>query len=86
MLFTRLAVMMLVEEGVLDLHADVAGYTRETEVPGFEQLTLAQLMSHRPGYEDTYEQFVQARILDPLGMGATTYSEATARPDQPPLS
>jgi CubicO group peptidase (beta-lactamase class C family) len=138
-LFTWLAVMMLVEEGALDLHADVSGYLRTTGVPGTEPLTLAHLMSHRPGYEDTYaifdpaisalprpqalaasapaqafprgsttaysnwgvalagqvvedvsglayEQFVQARILDPLGMGATTYGEATARPDQPPLS
>lgn len=138
-LFTWLGVMMLVEEGVLDLHADVSGYLRETEVPGHEPLTLAHLMSHRPGYEETYalfdpvvgalprpqalassapsqvfprgsvtaysnwgvalvgqiiedvsgvryEQFVQTRILDPLGMGATTYSEATARPDQAPLS
>ena len=138
-LFTWLAVMMLVEEGALDLHADVAGYLRETAVPGTEPLTLAHLMSHRPGYEDSYaifdpaigalprpqalaasapaqvfprgavtaysnwgvalagqvvedvsgiayERFVQSRILDPLGMGATTYSEATARSDQPPLS
>ncbi|MCC6000444.1 MAG: beta-lactamase family protein [Pararhodobacter sp.] len=138
-LFTWLGVMMLVEEGALDLHADVSGYLRYTEVPVHEPLTLAQLMSHRPGYEDTiaifdpaigalprpqalaasapaqvfprgsvtaysnwgvalagqiiedvsgiaYEQFVQTRILDPLGMGTTTYSEATARPDQPPLS
>ena len=138
-LFTWLGVMMLVAEGVLDLHADVANYLRETETPGDEPLTLAHLMSHRPGYEDTYtifdpaigalprpqalaasapvqvfprgavtaysnwgvalagqiiedasgiayQQFVQTRIFDPLGMGATTYSEATALPDQPPLS
>lgn len=138
-LFTWIAVMMLVEEGQLDLQADVAGYLRETEVPGTEPLTMAQLMSHRPGFEDSYaifdpdigalprpqalaesapdqvmprgeitaysnwgvalagqvvediagmpyEDFLQARILDPLGMEATTYSEATARDDQPPLS
>lgn len=138
-LFTWLAVMMLVEEGALDLHADVAGFLRETDVPGSEPLTLAHLMSHRPGYEDTYaifdpaigalprpqalaasapaqvfprgavtaysnwgvalagqvvedvagipyEDFLQTRILGPLGMEDTTYSEATARPGQPPLS
>lgn len=138
-LFTWLAVMMLVEEGALDLQTDVAGYLRETTVPGSEPLTLAHLMSHRPGYEDTYaifdpaigalprpqalaasapaqvfprgvvtaysnwgvalagqvvedvagmpyEDFLQTRILGPLGMADTTYSETTARPDQPPLS
>ena len=138
-LFTWIAVMMLVEEGQLDLQADVAGYLNEAEVPGTEPLTMAQLMSHRPGYEDSYaifdpeigalprpqalaesapdqvmprgeitaysnwgvalagqavedlagmpyEDFLAARILEPLGMAATTYSEATARDDQPPLS
>ncbi|TVS03766.1 MAG: class A beta-lactamase-related serine hydrolase [Rhodobacteraceae bacterium] len=138
-LFTWLGVMMLVEEGALDLQADVSGYLVEATVPGEEPLTLAQLMSHRPGFEDSYalfdpdtgalprpqalaasapdqvfprgavtaysnwgvalagqiiedvagipfEEFVQARILDPLGMVDTTYSEAMSRPDQPPLS
>ena len=138
-LFTWLAVMMLVEEAALDLQADVSGYLRDATVPGDEPLTLAQLMSHRPGFEDSYalfdpeigalprpqalaasapaqvfprgevtaysnwgvalagqivedvagmsfEDFLQARILDPLGMADTTYSETTARPDQPPLS
>lgn len=138
-LFTWILVMMLAEEGRLDLQADVAGYLHETAVPGDEPLTLAQLMSHRPGFEDSYaifdeeiaalprpqalaasapaqvfprgavtsysnwgvalagqivedvagmpyEDFLQTRILDPLGMAATTYSEATRRPDQPPLA
>lgn len=138
-LFTWLAVMMLVEEGALDLQADVSSYLRETAVPGREPLTLAHLMSHRPGFEDSYalfdpaigalprpqalaasapaqvfprgavtaysnwgvalagqivedvagvpfEAFLQARVLDPLGMADTTYSEATRRPEQPPLS
>jgi CubicO group peptidase (beta-lactamase class C family) len=138
-LFTWTLVMMLVEEGRLDLQADVAGYLRETAVPGTEPLTLAHLMSHRPGYEESYalfdpavgalprpqaltasapeqvlprgqvtaysnwgvalvgqivedvagmpyEALLQTRILDPLGMASTTYSEATRRPDQPPLS
>ena len=138
-LFTWLGVMMLVEEGALDLHADVAGYLHETEVPGTEPLTLAQLMSHRPGYEDSYaifdpavgelprpqalavsapqqvlprgevmassnwgvalagqvvedvagipfDEFLHNRFLGPLGMVATTNSEATVRVGQPPLS
>jgi hypothetical protein len=131
--------MMLVEEGRLDLQADVSGYLRDVAVPGAEPLTLAQLMSHRPGYEESYaifdpaigalprpqalaasapsqvfprgevtaysnwgvalvgqiveevsgqpwEGYVQARILDPLGMADTTTSESSRRPEQPPLS
>jgi CubicO group peptidase (beta-lactamase class C family) len=138
-LFTWIGVMMLVEEGLLDLQADVAGYLRATVVPGNEPLTLAHLMSHRPGYEGSYalfdpsvgamprpnalaasapaqvfprgqvtaysnwgaalagqiiedvggipyEDFLRGRILDPLGMQATTLNEASRRPDQPPLS
>jgi CubicO group peptidase (beta-lactamase class C family) len=33
-----------------------------------------------------YEDFLQTRILDPLGMNDTTYSEATRRPEQPPIA
>ena len=133
-LFTWLAVMMLVEEGALDLQADVAGYLVDTLVPGDDPLTLADLMNHRPGLEDSYAlfdrvigalprpaalaasaparvfprgavmacanrgmalagqiaedvagipcvDFLQRRILDPPGMGATTCSEVNARPD-----
>lgn len=138
-LFTWVAVMMLVEEGRLDLQADVSDYLQTIEVPGSEPLTLAQLMSHRPGYEESYAifdpditalprpqalaasapeqvlprgavtsysnwgvalagqivedvsrrpwaEFVQTRILDPLGMDDTTTTESARRPDQPPLS
>lgn len=138
-LFTWVLVMMLVEEGRLDLQADVSGYLRATVVPGAEPLTLAQLMSHRPGFEESYALFdpavgalprpqalaasapaqvfprgqvtaysnwgvalagqivedvagapyaevLRTRILDPLGMANTTCSEATRRPDQPPLA
>ena len=49
-LFTWIGVMMLVEEGHLDLEADVARYLPAVEVPGTEPLTLAQLMSHRGGF------------------------------------
>lgn len=138
-LFTWIAVMMLVEESRLDLQADVSGYLDAVQVPGDEPLTLAHLMSHRPGFEESYgifdqeiaalprpqalaasapeqvfprgevtsysnwgaalagqiveevagepwETFVQARILDPLGMTDTTTTEVMRRPDQPPLS
>ena len=56
-LFTWIAVMMLVEEGRLDLGSDVAQYLSDVEVPGTEPLTLTQLMSHRGGFEESYAIF-----------------------------
>jgi len=56
-LFTWIAVMMLVEEGRLDLEADVARYLPDVAVPGAAPLTLAQLMSHRGGFEESYAIF-----------------------------
>ena len=138
-LFTWVAVMMLVEEGRLDLRADVSGYLPSLKVPGSEPLTLAHLMSHRAGFAESYaifdrdiaalpraqalaaaapeqvfargevtsysnwgaalaghiveevsgqpwEDFVQERILDPLGMDETTLAERLRQPDQPPLA
>lgn len=138
-LFTWVGVMMLVEEGQLDLQADVSQYLQDVAVPGAEPLTLAQLMSHRGGFEESYaifdpvaaalpraealsvaapdqvfprgavtsysnwgaalaghiveevsgqpwEVFVEARILDPLGMAGTTTAERRRRPGQPPLA
>jgi len=138
-LFTWISVMMLVEEGRLDLQADVSQYLQDIAMPGTEPLTMAQLMSHRGGFEESYaifdaaiaalpraealaaaapeqvfpraevtsysnwgvalagriveavsgetwEAFVQSRILDPLGMQDTTVAEVLRRPDQPPLS
>lgn len=138
-LFTWVTVMMLVEEGALDLHEDISRYLPEGLVPDDAPLTMAQLMSHRPGFEESYaifdpaiaalpraealavsapeqvfprgevtsysnwgvalaglvveeitgqswEELVQTRILNPLGMDDTTLGEALRREDQPPLS
>jgi CubicO group peptidase (beta-lactamase class C family) len=53
-LFTWTAVMQLVEEGKLDLDADINGYLQELEIPAdFDRpITLAHLMTHTPGMED----------------------------------
>lgn len=56
-LFTWVAVMMLVEERRLDLRADVAQYLQDIAVPGAAPLTMAQLMSHRGGFEESYAIF-----------------------------
>jgi CubicO group peptidase (beta-lactamase class C family) len=53
-LFTWTAVMQLVEQGKLDLDADVNTYVTQFQIPAtFEQpITLRNLMTHTPGFED----------------------------------
>jgi CubicO group peptidase (beta-lactamase class C family) len=54
-LFTWTAVMQLVEQGKLDLDADVNTYLKDFHVPAtFEQpVTLKSLLTHTPGFEDS---------------------------------
>ena len=53
-LFTWTAVMQLVEQGKLDLDADVGSYVPQFEVPNeFDTpLTLTHILTHTPGLED----------------------------------
>ena len=53
-LFTWTAVMQLVEQGRLDLHADVNRYLGDIRVPDAwgRPVTMADLMSHSAGFED----------------------------------
>jgi CubicO group peptidase (beta-lactamase class C family) len=54
-LFTWTAVMQLVEQGRLDLHADVNRYLRTFHLPDTypQPITLDHLMSHTAGFEDS---------------------------------
>ncbi|MCE7984490.1 MAG: class A beta-lactamase-related serine hydrolase [Caldilinea sp. CFX5] len=55
-LITWTAVMQFVEQGKLDLHADVNDYLDFTIPATFaEPITLAHLMTHTPGFEDVGE-------------------------------
>jgi CubicO group peptidase (beta-lactamase class C family) len=53
--FTWTAVMQLVEQGKLDLNADVRTYLKDVEIPDTfsEPITMLDLMSHSPGWEDS---------------------------------
>jgi CubicO group peptidase (beta-lactamase class C family) len=53
-MFAWTAVMQLLEQGRLDLHADVNTYLKGIAIPPTfsEPITLAHLMSHTPGFED----------------------------------
>ena len=50
------ATMQLVEEGSLSLHGDVNDYLKSFKIPKpfGKAVTLAHLMTHTPGFEDTY--------------------------------
>jgi len=53
-LFTWTAVMQLVEQGKLDLDADVNEYLTRIKIPDTfpEPITLTHLLTHTPGFED----------------------------------
>jgi CubicO group peptidase (beta-lactamase class C family) len=53
-LFTWTAVMQLVEQGKIDLEADVNQYVSDFQIPDTfpEPITMKQLMTHTPGFED----------------------------------
>ncbi|MBI1213913.1 MAG: serine hydrolase [Alphaproteobacteria bacterium] len=56
-LFTWTAVMQLVEQGKVDLDADVATYIDfDLPKPFGKPITLRNLMTHRPGWEDVYKE------------------------------
>jgi CubicO group peptidase (beta-lactamase class C family) len=53
--FTWTAAMQLVEQGRLDLDADIRTYLLDLEIPETfpEPITFADLMAHTPGFEDS---------------------------------
>jgi CubicO group peptidase (beta-lactamase class C family) len=60
--FVWTSVMMLVDEGKIDLDADVDTYLKSVKVGarGNPPVTLRDLMAHRPGFEDTFGDFFQS--------------------------
>jgi CubicO group peptidase (beta-lactamase class C family) len=69
-LFTWTAVMQLVEQGKLDLDADVNQYI-DFEIPpyGGKAVTLRQVMTHTAGFEEQIRALITARAdeITPLG-------------------
>ena len=71
-LFTWTAVMQLVEQGKLDLDADVNTYLKDFQIPMdvyTEPITLKDILTHTPGFEDrVLHLFVKDETgLKPLG-------------------
>jgi CubicO group peptidase (beta-lactamase class C family) len=83
-LFTWTAVMQLAEEGKVDLHADVNTYLKTFKIPAtFPQpITLANLLTHTAGFEDSATDiFVpNAQALQPLGAWLATHMPVRVYP------
>ncbi len=82
-LFTWTAVMQLVEQGKLDLDADVNTYL-DFEIPATypEPITLKHLLTHTPGFEDRFYgvNVKSAGDIVPLGEHLRTHIPARVRP------
>src|SRR5690554_1648876 len=83
-LFTWTAVMQLVEQGRLDLDADVNTYLKDVQLPAShsDPVTLRNLMTHTPGFEDGGLGYLMARSekdLAPLGEFLARHMPARTR-------
>ncbi len=69
-LITWTAVMQLVEQGKLDLNADINQYLKKFQFPStFPQpITLANLMSHTPGFEEVIGSMLVRRPQDLISL------------------
>jgi D-alanyl-D-alanine carboxypeptidase len=59
--------LLLQEEGLVDLDAPLSGFVSAADVPGADVLTIRQLMSHQSGIADfqSNADFVDALMADP---------------------
>src|SRR5262245_20274422 len=66
-LFTATAVMLLVEQGKLDLDADVNGYLVGVQVPPAfgAPVTLRQLLTHTAGFDDSFLESAEPLDAEP---------------------
>ncbi len=78
--FTWTAVMMLLDRGQLDLNADVNDYLNDFQIQdAFDApVTMADLMAHRAGFEDTLKVF-QPNDDDPRSLGQILAQTQPAR-------
>jgi CubicO group peptidase (beta-lactamase class C family) len=79
-LLTWTAVMQLVEQGKLDLDADINTYL-DFRIPDTypQPITLKHLLTHTAGFEDLYLDFVSLESKDLLPAGAFLASHIPAR-------
>jgi len=65
-LFTWTAVMQLVEQGKIDLNADINIYLKDFKIPDTypEPITMTHLLTHTPGFEDVINEMAARRVED----------------------
>lgn len=83
-LFTATAVMQQVEQGNIDLHADVNRYLTAFQVPSTypEPITAAHLLTHTAGFDDQTIGWVAASAdeVEPLAENLAKYLPPRVRP------
>jgi len=83
-LFTWVAVMQLVERGLIDLDADVNTYLQEFKIPDTfpEPITMKHLLTHSAGFEDIFTGMAVRNTKDivPLGEYLSKHMPARVRP------
>ena len=83
-LFTATAVMQLVEQGKVNLHADVNTYLKTFHLPATypQPITLAHLLTHTAGFEDRETGLypLTTSDLEPLGQWLAAHIPARVRP------
>lgn len=83
-LFVGTAVMQLVEQGRLDLNTDINTYLTDFKIPNTypEHITLAHLMTHTAGFEESYRSLLahNADEVKPLGEYLANNMPARVRP------
>jgi len=65
-LFTWTAVMQLVEQGKIDLNADINIYLKDFKIPDTypEPVTMTHLLTHTPGFDDFLNEMAARRAED----------------------
>ncbi len=89
-MFTWTAIMQLAEEGKVDLHTDINTYLKTFKIPATypQPITLANLLTHTAGFEDSNPGIFVQKInnLEPLGKWLPTHMPARVRPaSSPPI-
>ncbi|TEU06772.1 MAG: class A beta-lactamase-related serine hydrolase, partial [Candidatus Aminicenantes bacterium] len=80
-LFTWTAVMQLVEQGKIDLNADINIYLKDFEIPDTypEPITMTHLLTHTPGFEDVINEMAARRAEDLVSLAEFLERKMPAR-------